>query len=73
MVELENTMVPRLNNYFYFWGRYADDIFTFVKEESITFVLQQLNSYHPNLQFSYELEKVSKIYFLEFLVLKMSE
>ena len=35
-----------------------DDTFTFAKEESITFALEQLNSYHPNLQFTYELENV---------------
>ena len=37
-----------------------DDTFTFAKEESITFALEQLNSYHPNLQFTYELENVGK-------------
>ena len=54
MVELENTMVARLSNNLYFWRRYVDDTFTFVKEESITFVEEQLNLYHPNLQFTYE-------------------
>ena len=49
MVELENTMVPRLSNHFHFWRRHVDDTFTFVKEELITFVLEELNSYHPNL------------------------
>ena len=49
MVELENYMVPRLSNHLHFWRRHVDDTFTFVKEESITFVLEQLNSYHPNL------------------------
>ena len=55
MVELENTMVARLSNHLYFWRRYVDDTFTFLKEESITFVEEQLNLYHPNLQFTYEL------------------
>ena len=49
MGELENTMVLRLSNHLYFWRQYVDDTFTFVKEESITFVLEQLNCYHPNL------------------------
>ena len=49
MVELENTMVPRLSNHFHFWRRHVDDTFTFVKVELITFVLEELNSYHPNL------------------------
>ena len=54
MVELENTTVPNLNDQIYFWRQYVNDNFIFVKEEPITFVLEQLNSYHPNLQFTYE-------------------
>ena len=54
MIELENTMVPRLSNHLYFWRRYVDDTFIFVKEELITFVLEQLNFYHANLEFTYE-------------------
>ena len=53
MVELENTMVPRLSNHLNFCRRYVDDTFTFVKEELITFDLEQLNSYNPNLQLSF--------------------
>ena len=70
MVELKNTMVPRLSKHIYFWRRYVDDTFTFVKEESITFVLEQLNSYHPNLQFTYELENAGKLSFLDILVIR---
>ena len=55
MFELENTMVPRLSNHLYFWRQYVENTFTFVKEVSITFVLEQLNSYHPSSQFTYEL------------------
>ena len=54
MIELENTMVQRLSNHLYFWRRYVDDTFTFVKEELITFVLEQLNFYHANLEFTCE-------------------
>ena len=72
MVELENYMVPRLSNHLHFWRRYVDDTFTFVKEESITFVLEQLNSYHPNLQFTYELENVGKLSFLDIVVIRQN-
>ena len=41
MVELENTMIPRLSNLLYFWRRYVYDAFIFVKKESITFALGQ--------------------------------
>ena len=40
MAELENTMVQRLSNHLYFWRRCVDDTFTFIKGESIAFVLE---------------------------------
>ena len=46
MVELESTMVQKLNNHISFWKRSVDDTFTVVKEKSIAFVLEQLNSCH---------------------------
>ena len=67
MVELENTMVARLSNHLYFWRRYVDDTFTFVKEDSVTFILEKFNSYYQNLQFTYELENVGKFSFLHVL------
>ena len=67
MVELGYTMIPRLSNHLYFWTRYVDDTFTFVKEDSITFILEKFNSYYQNLQFTYELENVGKFSFLDVL------
>ena len=67
MVELEYTMIPRLGNHLYFWRRYVDDTFTFVKEDSITFILEKFSSYYQNLQFTYELENVGKFSFLDVL------
>ena len=67
MVELGYTMVSRLSNHLYFWTRYVDDTFTFVKEDSITFILEKFNSYYQNLQFTYELENVGKFSFLDVL------
>ena len=45
---------------------------SFVKEESITFVLEQLNSYQPSIQFIYELENVGKLFFIDVLVIRQS-
>ena len=56
MVKLENFIVPRLLNHLSFWKKYVDDTFIFVKEESITFVLEWSNIYHPKLQFNHKLE-----------------
>ena len=56
MIELENSIVPKLNSHLQFWKRYVDDTLTIVKEGSINRVLQQLNSFHPNIQFTFEIE-----------------
>ena len=36
-------------------------------------VLDKLNTYHPNIQFTYEIEKLNKIPFLDVLVSKMED
>ena len=46
--------------------------FAFVKEESITFVLEQLDCYHLSLKFTRELENVGKLSFLDALVIRQS-
>ena len=48
MVELENSIAPKLNSHLRFWKGYVVDTLTIVKEGSINHVLQQLNSFHPN-------------------------
>ena len=64
MVELENSIVPKLNSHLQFWKRYVDDTLTIVKEGSINHVLQQLNSFYPNIQFT------SAIPFLDILIIR---
>ena len=36
-------------------------------------VLEKLNIYHPNIQFTYELEKLNKISFLDVLISRMED
>ena len=71
MCELENHIVPQLENHMVPWYRYVDDTFTFINPNLINNVLEKLNAYHPNIQFTYELEKFNKISFLNVLVSKM--
>ena len=49
MVELENSIVPDLNSYLRLKKRYTDDTLTIVQEGSINHVLEQLNSFQPNI------------------------
>ena len=48
MVELENSVIPKLNNHSCFWKRYVGDTLTIVKEGSINHVLQQFLPFIPS-------------------------
>ena len=70
MVELENTLVPRLHQHVQKWRGYVDDTFAYVKNESIDYVLTTLNSFHPNISFTYEKENNSQLPFLDVLFIR---
>ena len=70
MVELENSIVSKLNSHLQFWKRYVDDTLTIVKEGSINHLLQQLNSFHPKIQFTFEIESSGRIPFLDILIIR---
>ena len=65
MVELENNLIPQINDKVKFWRRYVDDTIAFVKQNEITNVLAALNSYHPSIAFTYEIESNCSIPFLD--------
>lgn len=73
MVELEETIAPNLQSIMPMWKRYVDDTFTFVKNDCITEVIQKINSFHPNIKFTHEIEKDNKIAFLDVLLTKRIE
>ena len=70
MVELENNIVPVLQEYLSFWKRYFDDTRRFVKIETINYILTILNNFDPNITFTYEPEKDCKLPFLDVLLVK---
>ena len=57
MVELETTLVPKLENHVQKWRRFVDDTFVYVKIGSVEFVLSVLNSFHKNIKFTFEEEQ----------------
>ncbi|XP_057292671.1 uncharacterized protein LOC130621404 [Hydractinia symbiolongicarpus] len=63
MFELENEIVPKLENSVKFWKHYVDDTICFVNEKQINNVLVTLNSYHSNIQCTYEVENDNYIAF----------
>ena len=68
MVNLERSLVPKLNVYINFWRRYVDDTITFVKIGSVEYLLSVLSNFHPKIKFTYEMEVESKLAFLDILL-----
>ena len=68
MTSLEEEVIPKLTPYLCNWKRYVDDTYAYVNPEKVDFILTKLNSYHPNIQFTFELEKNKQITFLDVLV-----
>ena len=72
MISLEEKVLPKVSNYLCYWKRYVDDNYAYVVLEKIRFILKELNSYHSNLKFTYELEGNNKITFLDVLINRIS-
>ena len=72
MVELERSVIPTLMDKMKCWTRYVDDTLSYIKTDSIHYVLKMLNSFHRNIQFTYEFESDSKISVLDLLVIRDS-
>ena len=68
MCQLENILMPTLNKFMTPWKRYVDDTFAFADPAKINNILEILNSYHPNIQFTYEIETNKQLPFLDVLL-----
>ena len=68
MIELERSLIPNLQK-ITFWRRYVDDTICLVKIGSIEYVRSVLNSFHKNIQFTYECESNAKLSFLDMLLM----
>ena len=66
MIELERSLIPNLRKKF-FWRCYVDDTICFVKIGSTEYIRSVLNSFHKNIQFTYEVESNVKLPFLDML------
>ena len=65
MVELEKDLVPKTREQISLWYRYVDDTLTFIKPEEINNVVNILNNFHKDIQFTHEVEQDSRIAFLD--------
>ena len=72
MISLEEKVLPKVSNYLGYWKSYIDDTYVYVVPEKIGYILKELNSYHPNIKFTYELEENNEITFLDVLINRIS-
>ena len=72
MIELENTLAPKLKQHIKNCRRYVDDTFVYVKNASIEYVVSVLETFHPNIKFTCEKEVNNTLPFLEVLFIRNS-
>lgn len=70
MDDLECTTLQKLSFSPKIFVRYVDDIFTIVPKNNISEMINEFNSYHPRLQFTYELQNDSTLNFLDTSIIK---
>ena len=70
IVELETKTTPTVTDSIFHWRRYVGDTFVFVKKGCVEHVLARLNSFHKNIQLTYELENQNKLPFLDILLIR---
>ena len=70
MVELETKTIPTVTDSIFHWRRYVGDTFVFGKKGCVEHVLARLNSFHKNIQLTYELENQNNLPFLDILLIR---
>jgi hypothetical protein len=65
MEELESDRINSSPVKVGFWRRYVDDVFAIVEKAGVQQLLQHLNSYDDNIQFTVEMEKDGSLPFLD--------
>ena len=70
MAELENRLIPQLQDRISLWYRYVDDTFSFIRKGCVDDVLEVLNSFHASIKFTFEKERDNTLSFLDVKVIK---
>ena len=73
MAELERTLIPKLRGHMMSWKSFVDDTITSIKRTSVTYVINVLNSFHSNTEFTNEEEKDGQIPFLDVLLVRKND
>ena len=73
MVELENSLLPKLKQHLKSWRHYVDDAFVYVKNGSVEYFLSVLETVGPNIKFTFEKEVNKTLPFLDVLFIRKSD
>ncbi|OXA39128.1 hypothetical protein Fcan01_26135 [Folsomia candida] len=65
--KLELTKIKN-NRSIYFWKRYVDDVFCIARSRNQDKILQDINSFHPSIQFTVEEEINGRLPFLDIVI-----
>ena len=65
MQSIEQSILPRIQDYSLFWYRFVDDVITCVREDHIQTCLSTINSINSHIQFTVEIEMNSCLNFLD--------
>ena len=60
MVHFGRTLMPQLEKFMKPQKRYVDDTITYIKPDFITDIIDILNKFHENIEFTYEVEHNGK-------------
>ena len=72
MTSLDEDLIPTLKSCLCNWKRYVDDTHAYVEPAKVEIALKILNNYHPNINFTFEIEKNNEIYFLDVLIKRVN-
>ena len=72
MCSLEKSIARKLKDCLVHWKRYVDDTHAYIDPGKIDYVMKKLNTYHQQIQFTYELEKYQRILFLDVSIRKLT-
>ena len=70
---LEEVVLNKLSVKIYAYYRYVDDTFLIIPKNMIKETLENFNSYHSRLKFTYELEFENTLSFLNLLIVKKED
>ena len=72
MTSLEGNVIPSLSSSVCNWKRQANDTHAYIGPTKVGIIINTLNNFHPNIEFTFALEQNNTINFLDVTIKKSS-